>query len=79
MITATPKTTIVKVVRSLGPDGVKNPALIHGRNGRHPEEHYLSPDQERALGDQLIAYFAAERIGGRWTLKERLPDAKREW
>ena len=78
-ITAKPRESIVKVVRSLGPDGVGNFALIHGRNGRHVEEHYLSPEQESELGDRLIAYFAAERIGGRWTLKQLLPNANRGW
>lgn len=69
-----PRETIVKVMRGLSSFGNPMPATIYKKGGAHTETQFLSPEQTAEIGDALSAYYTAERIGGRWSLKEKLPD-----
>lgn len=73
--------TVVKVTRGISTsEKPAPPALVHKKGGAHPEHHYLSPEIEAQMGDAIIAYYTAERIGGRWSLIEKLPDnPQRGW
>ncbi len=70
---------IVRVVRVLGsPEPTKAIAYARGRKDR--QTLFLGPDQHKALGDRVAAYFEAELVAGKWWLGERLPDSpNRNW
>lgn len=63
------KTRIVKVVAGLSRDKIM-PALIQERN-KAGVYQYLNGDAKAQMGDDIVAYFAAERIGPLYYLGER--------
>lgn len=74
-----PRTAVVKVIRGFGkkPEDA-TPAMVIPRKGLK-QEQYLSRETRDAMGDQLVAYFEAEMVGGDWWIGKRLPDADRGW
>ena len=70
---------VVHVIRVLGaPEPTKAIAYARGRKDR--QTIYLGPDQDRALGERVDAYFEGELIAGKWWLGQRLPDSpNRTW
>lgn len=79
MTMAKPTIAVVKVIRGFGKsldDPV--PAIVLTRKGQK-EEQYLSPDTVAAMGDQIVAYFEAEKVDGKWWIGQRLPNGDRGW
>lgn len=72
-------TAVVKVIRGFPKNpNDKVPAMVIPRKGKGREQ-YIDQDVALAMGDNLVAYFEAEKIDEHWWIGQRLPDGDRGW